>query len=140
VSYTLGIDVDTTFVAAAIARNGTAAEMIPLGREAVVTPPVVGLQGDGTVATGEAAQSCPSGVSGELMGRLGDPTPVVLGGAPYDVTAVLGALLRDVVAKVTAIQGESPEHIVLTRQASWGPFRCCWRTPLGRQSWASRPW
>jgi YVTN family beta-propeller protein len=139
VSYSLGIDVGTTFVAAAIARNGTAAEMIPLGNEAVVTPPVVGLQGDGAVATGEAAQSCPNGVSGELMGRLGDPTPVILGGAPYDVTAVLGALLRDVVAKVTAAQEESPEHIVLTRPATWGPFRCALLEEAARQAELIKP-
>ncbi len=138
-SYTLGIDVGTTFVAAAIARNGTAAEMIPLGKEAVVTPPVVGLQSDGTVATGEAARSCPNGVSGELMGRLGDPTPVVLGGAPYDVTAVLGALLRDVVAKVAATAGESPEHIVLTRPASWGPSRCALLEEAARRAELGKP-
>jgi YVTN family beta-propeller protein len=139
VSYTLGIDVGTTFVAAAIARNGTAAEMIPLGKEAVVTPPVVGLQSDGIVATGEAARSCPNGVSAELMGRLGDPTPVVLGGAPYDVTAVLGALLRDVVAKVAATAGESPEHIVLTRPASWGPFRCALLEEAARRAELGKP-
>jgi YVTN family beta-propeller protein len=139
VSYSLGIDVGTTVVAAAIARTGTGAQMIPLGDHAVVSPAVVGLRGDGTVATGETAQSCPDGVGRELMSRLGDPTPVVVGGAPYEVTAVLGALLRDVVAKVTARQGEAPNHIVLTRPASWGAFRCALFEEAARQAELPKP-
>jgi YVTN family beta-propeller protein len=139
VSYSLGIDIGTTFVAAAIARTGAAAQMIPLGDHAVVTPPVVGLRSDGTVATGETAQNCPDGVGRELMNRLGDPTPVVVGGAPYEVTAVLGALLRDVVAKVTTAQGEPPDHIVLTRPASWGAFRCALFEDAARQAELTKP-
>ena len=138
-SYSLGIDIGTTFVAAAIARTGAAAQMIPLGDHAVVTPPVVGLRSDGTVATGETAQNCADGVGRELMSRLGDPTPVVVGGAPYEVTAVLGALLRDVVAKVTTAQSEPPDHIVLTRPASWGAFRCALFEDAARQAELTKP-
>jgi YVTN family beta-propeller protein len=139
VSYSLGIDVGTTFVAAAMARDGTAAEMIALGDESVVAPPLVGIRRDGTVATGEAARACASGVSGDLMSRLGDPTPVVLGGAPYDVIAVLGALLRDVVAKVTSAQGGPPDHIMLTHPVSWGPFRCALLEEAARQGNLAKP-
>jgi YVTN family beta-propeller protein len=140
VSYSLGIDVGTTSVAAAIARTSSAAEMISLGGNgAVVAPAVVGLRDDGTVATGEAAESGAHGVGRELMSRLGDPAPVVLGGAPYAVTDVLGALLRDVVDKVTEMQGESPDHIVLTRPAGWGPFRCALFEEAARRAGLTKP-
>jgi YVTN family beta-propeller protein len=140
VGYSLGIDVGTTSVAAAIARTSSAAEMISLGDNgAVVAPAVVGLRDDGTVATGEAAESGAHGVGRELMSRLGDPAPVVLGGAPYAVTDVLGALLRDVVDKVTAAQGESPDHIVLTRPAGWGPFRCALFEEAARRAGLTKP-
>jgi YVTN family beta-propeller protein len=138
VSYSLGIDVGTTVVAAAIARTSSAAEMVSLGK-AVVAPAAVGLRSDGTVATGEAAENGDYGVGCELMSRLGDPTPVVLGGAPYAVTAVLGALLRDVVDKVTETQGDTPDHIVLTRPASWGPFRCALFEEAARQAGLTKP-
>ncbi|MBV8992730.1 MAG: Hsp70 family protein [Pseudonocardiales bacterium] len=139
-SYSLGIDVGSTSVAAAIARTSSAAEMISLGGNgAVVAPAVVGLRDDGTVATGEAAESGAHEVGRELMSRLGDPAPVVLGGAPYAVTDVLGALLRDVVDKVTAAQGESPDHIVLTRPAGWGPFRCALLEEAARRAGLTKP-
>ncbi|MFN2535423.1 MAG: beta-propeller fold lactonase family protein [Pseudonocardiaceae bacterium] len=139
-SYSLGIDVGPTSVAAAIARTSSAAEMISLGGNgAMVAPAVVALRADGTVATGEAAENGAHGVGRELMSRLGDPAPVVLGGAPYAVTDVLGALLRDVVDKVTAAQGESPDHIVLTRPAGWGPFRCALLEEAARRAGLTKP-
>lgn len=139
-SYSLGIDVGPTSVAAAIARTSSAAEMISLGGNgAVVAPAVVSVQADGTVATGAAAETGAHGVGRELMSRLGDPAPVVLGGAPYAVTDVLGALLRDVVDTVTATQGEFPDHIVLTRPAGWGPFRCALFEEAARRAGLTKP-
>ena len=125
-SYNLGIDVGNTYVAVALA-TATAVEMFHFGDNAVVTPATVHLPGDGTLAAGEAASS-PAGSSldrlgGAFMRRLGDPTPVVVGGEPYAVTDLLGILLHDVVQRVTRAQGEPPDHVVLTHPASWGPFR-----------------
>lgn len=138
-SYSLGIDVGTEVVAAALARTGTAAQMVSLGHRAMVAPAVVCVRKDGTVATGEAAEGGPDGAGRQLMSRLGDPTPVVIGGQPYDVTAVLGALLRDVLARVTAAQGAPPDHVVLTRPASWGPFRCALFADAARQAGLTKP-
>jgi len=101
--------------------------MFTLGDRSVVTPATVYVREDGTLITGEAANlravSKPDRVSREFKRRLGNPTPVVLGGQPHAVTALLGALLRDVVAKVEKTEGAAPERVVLTHPANWGPFR-----------------
>jgi YVTN family beta-propeller protein len=88
---------------------------------------VVYLREDSSLVTGDAASrravSNPDRVGREFKRRLGDPTPVMLGGAPYAVTSLLASLLSDVVAKVEATQGAAPDSIVLTHPANWGPYR-----------------
>jgi YVTN family beta-propeller protein len=126
VSYSLGVDLGTTFVAAAVAQSSRV-EMFTLGDRSVVAPAVVYLREDGSLVTGDAASrravSNPDRVGREFKRRLGDPTPVMLGGAPYAVTSLLASLLSDVVAKVEATQGAAPDSIVLTHPANWGPYR-----------------
>jgi len=126
VGYSLGVDLGTTFVAAAIA-SATRVEMFTLGDRSVVTPATVYLREDGSLVTGEAASlravSSPDRVSREFKRRLGNPTPVMLGGQPHTVTALLGTLLGDVVQKVIETEGGPPDRIVLTHPANWGPFR-----------------
>jgi YVTN family beta-propeller protein len=126
VSYSLGIDLGSTFVAAARATAATV-EAVPLGDRSVVTPAAVYLNGDGTLVTGEAASRgavcSPDRIGREFTRRLGDPTPMVLGGEPYAVTALLGVLLRDVVEQVTKTEGGPPDRVALTYPTSWGPFR-----------------
>ncbi|MDT7579164.1 MAG: molecular chaperone DnaK, partial [Pseudonocardiales bacterium] len=67
--------------------------------------------------------SSPERVGREFKRRLGDPTPVMLGGAPHAVTALLAALLSDAVSRVSAIEGAAPDRVVLTHPANWGPYR-----------------
>jgi YVTN family beta-propeller protein len=126
VTYNLGVDLGTTFVAAAVA-HPTQVEMFTLGDRSVVAPAVVYLRDDGELVTGDAAGrravSSPDRVGREFKRRLGDPTPVMLGGSPHAVTALLGSLLSDVLAKVSETEGIAPERVVLTHPANWGPFR-----------------
>jgi actin-like ATPase involved in cell morphogenesis len=125
-AYSLGVDLGTTFVAAAVAR-GSRVEMITLGDRTVVAPAVVYARDDGSLVTGEAANrrtvSNPDRVGREFKRRLGDPTPVMLGGTPHAVTSLLAALLSETVAKVTETEGAPPANIVLTHPANWGPYR-----------------
>ncbi|MCG8916475.1 Hsp70 family protein [Actinokineospora sp. PR83] len=122
--YGLGIDLGTTFTAAAVAReSGT--RVVPLG-EGGISPSLVYARADGTLVTGEAAEAeatDPARLSRGHKRRLGDPTPLVIGGAAYSPAALLAAQLRDVVAAVTAQEGEAPESVVLTCPAVWGPYR-----------------
>ena len=126
VGYDLGVDLGTTFVAAAISRDGRA-EMYTLGNQTVVMPAVVYLSESSTLVFGEAAErralSQPHRVEREFKRRLGDPTPVVLAGVPYQVTALMGALLRDVLGKVSTVEGMPPDRVALTHPANWGPYR-----------------
>ncbi|TQM14709.1 YVTN family beta-propeller protein [Pseudonocardia kunmingensis] len=124
--YHLGVDLGTTFVAAALATESRV-EMFTLGDRTVVTPAVVYLREDGALVSGDAAArravSSPDRIGREFKRRLGDPTPVMLGGAPYAVTGLLGALLHDVITRVTETEGAKPASVVLTHPANWGPFR-----------------
>ncbi|MEJ2864546.1 Hsp70 family protein [Actinomycetospora flava] len=124
--YSLGVDIGTTFVAAAIARDDQV-EMVSLGDRSVATPSVVYLREDGSLLTGDAAArravSHPDRLGREFKRRLGDPTPVLLGGTSQPVTTLLAALLRDVLTSVTDTEGGKPERVVLTHPANWGPFR-----------------
>src|SRR4051812_29637327 len=101
--------------------------MIALGDRATVMPSAVFVRDDGTLVTGDAAArravSNPDRVATEFKRRLGDPTPVLLGGTSYPVTDLLGALLQHVLARVGGERGESPEEVVLTHPANWGPYR-----------------
>ncbi|MDQ3901602.1 MAG: Hsp70 family protein [Actinomycetota bacterium] len=124
--YSLGVDLGTTFVAAAITAAGPA-KMVTLGDRSVAIPAVVYLREDGVLVTGEAAGaravSSPDRAGRDIKRQLGNPTPVILGGRAFDVTALLGALLRDVIEKAVKTEGEPPERVLLTHPANWGPFR-----------------
>jgi len=127
VGYGLGVDVGATFTAAAVTR-GAGAEMVVLGdRGVVVVPSVVFAREDGTLLAGHAAEARapgdPGRVAREAKRRMGDPTPVVLGGVPYPPAALLAALVGEVVAAAAEAEGGPPGRVVLTRPALWGPYR-----------------
>ncbi|MEU7817746.1 Hsp70 family protein, partial [Pseudonocardia sp. NPDC049154] len=124
--YSLGIDLGTTYTAAAVDRRG-AVEMATLGDRSAAIPSVVLWRSDGPVLTGDAANRRammePDRVAREFKRRLGDPTPLVLGGAPHSVASVLASLLHAVVDKVADREGGPAEHVVLTHPANWGPYK-----------------
>ncbi|MFE0589297.1 Hsp70 family protein [Micromonospora echinospora] len=122
----MGIDLGTSFTAAAVASAGTV-NMVPLAGQALVTPSAAFLDDKGALLTGEAADRLglqdPSRMAREFKRRLGDPTPVILDGTPYSPTALMAGLLRSVLDTVGQAQGGPPERIVLTHPAVWGPYR-----------------
>jgi actin-like ATPase involved in cell morphogenesis len=124
--YRLGVDLGTTFSAAAV-RRGDRAEICALGTHVASVPSVVLVRDDGTVLTGEAAARRalvdPSRVAREFKRRLGDTTPLLLGGAPYPAEVLTGELLRSLVRVVVEREGEEPESVCLTHPANWGTFK-----------------
>ena len=124
--YALGIDVGTTYTAAAVQRDGRA-EMMPMGATNVIVPTVVLLREDGEVLVGESAErravAEPARVAREFKRRMGDSTPIVVGGTPYGAEALVAHVLRAVVREATAREGAPPDHVVLTHPASWSMFK-----------------
>src|SRR5262245_58154831 len=124
--YTLGIDLGTTFTSAATWRNGHA-EIQSLGSRTAAIPSVVFLKEDESFLTGEAATRRgliePNRVAREFKRRLGDTTPIMLGGAPYSAEALMAQLLRWVVDEVTRREGGKPTTTYLSHPANWGPYK-----------------
>jgi actin-like ATPase involved in cell morphogenesis len=124
--YSLGIDIGTTYSAAAVARQGTA-EIFSLGIDRAAIPSIVLLRDDGEVLVGDAAERRaihePTRVAREFKRRMGDPTPIIVGGTPYGVEALTAHVLRWIVAEVGRQEGGPADAVALTHPASWGSFK-----------------
>jgi actin-like ATPase involved in cell morphogenesis len=125
-AYYLGIDLGTTFTAAATMHNGSV-ETQTLGSRTVAVPSVVFLRDDGAILVGEVAgrraATDPGRVAREFKRRVGDPTPLILGGAPCRPEMLMARVLRWTVDTVAERLGEPPTAIALTHPANWGPFK-----------------
>ncbi|HST85561.1 MAG TPA: Hsp70 family protein [Kineosporiaceae bacterium] len=125
-SYRLGVDLGTTFTAAAVA-NGGPPTMLWLGNQALQVPSVLYLPSDGDLVVGEAAQrrglTDPSRVVREFKRRIGDHVPILVAGVPYSPQALTARLLRWVVRSSTDQMGAPPARTILTYPANWGPYK-----------------
>lgn len=125
-AYALGVDLGTTYTAAAVAR-GASADPLPLGADAAAFPSVVFVRDDGGVLVGDAAErrasTDPTRAAREFKRRLGDPVPVIVGGAARQVEALMADVLAEVVRRATEQEGEPPAVVVLTHPANWGDFK-----------------
>jgi actin-like ATPase involved in cell morphogenesis len=124
--YYLGVDLGTTFTAAAVQR-GNRAETVSLDQLAMVMPSIVFARSDGILITGSTAdrrgRSEPDRVAREFKRRLGDSTPIILGGTPFPAEALMAALLKSVVHHVAEVEGEAPAATCVTCPANWGAYR-----------------
>jgi actin-like ATPase involved in cell morphogenesis len=125
-TYPLGIDLGTTYTAAAVVRNGRA-EVAALGYRATSVPTVVLLTGDGRFLVGDAAErragNEPDRVARQFKRRVGDPTPLLLGGTPIAVDRCMAEVLRWVVATVGQAEGGPPGAVTVTHPANWGDYK-----------------
>ncbi|HMG43496.1 MAG TPA: Hsp70 family protein [Acidimicrobiales bacterium] len=125
--YYLGIDVGTTYTAAAVWRDGRV-EVASLGLRAPVVPSLVFAPDDGgALLMGEAAQRRgmvePQGLAREFKRRLGDPTPIVIGGGTHTAEALMARMVRWVVDTVTSQEGGPPAAISVSHPANWGTYK-----------------
>ena len=124
--YRLGVDLGTTYTAAAVNVDGRV-EMLGLGIRAMQVPSVVFIRDEGEVVVGEAAEqqgaADPSRLVREFKRRIGDAVPLIIGGSPYSAQALTARLLAWVVGIATERQGGPPEHVCVTHPANWGPFK-----------------
>ncbi|HEX6312683.1 MAG TPA: Hsp70 family protein, partial [Acidimicrobiia bacterium] len=124
--YALGVDLGTTYTAAAVCRDGNV-EIATLGNRSAAVPSVVLLREDETILTGDAASrrgvTEPDRVAREFKRRVGDTTPIFLGGAPYSAETLMGKLLRWVVDEVAQREGGPADATIVSHPANWGAFK-----------------
>ncbi len=129
--YQLGIDLGTTFTAAAVCRSDerrwVEPEVVGLGSRSATVPSVLFLAPDGAVVVGEAAErrahTDPDRVAREVKRRIGDPTPVVVAGRAHAPEELSALLVRWVVDRVAEREGGPAARIAVTHPASWGPHK-----------------
>src|SRR5581483_10448133 len=124
--YQVGVDLGTTYTAAALHRDGRV-EIVTLGDRAASIPSVVLLREDSTILTGEAAArrapTEPRRVAREFKRRLGDPVPILLADAPFSAEQLMANMLRAVLEETAGAEGEPPARVALTHPANWGPYK-----------------
>jgi molecular chaperone DnaK len=129
--YWLGIDVGTTYTAAAICRveagRRALPEVIPLGSRSSAVSSVVYLGEDGQVVVGEAAErravTNPERVVREFKRRIGDDVPLIIDGVPHSAPQITAMVVRWVVDRVAEREGGAAAGIVITHPASWGAYK-----------------
>jgi actin-like ATPase involved in cell morphogenesis len=124
--YALGIDLGTTFTAAAVSIDGRT-EVVSLGNHAVTIPSVVFLRDDGEVIVGDVAQRRgqqePERLAKEFKRRFGDATPIMLGHTPYSAERLMAAVLEQVVGQVAERYGGPADAVAIAHPANWGPYK-----------------
>ena len=125
-SYSLGIDLGTTYTAAAV-RVGERVDVVQLGSRHAEIPSSVFVAADGAVLVGEAAErrgvAEPSRLAKEFKRRVGDPVPLLVGGAPYSPHALMARLVEHVLTTVTQQRESAPTSTTMTCPANWGPYK-----------------
>ena len=123
----LGVDLGTTYTAAATNDARGVPEMVALGNRTAEIPSVLLLKSDGEFLVGEAAErrafSEPDRVARQFKRRLGDATPLLLGGSPFSPEALMGRVLKHVVSRASALRGARFASTVVCHPANWGPYR-----------------
>jgi hypothetical protein len=132
--YVLGIDIGSSTTTAAVCRTdehgaGPAiARPAPLDVHSAALPSVLELTPTGEfMPGGPAAGGYDDDSGGQVvqgfLRRVGDDTPIVVGGDSYHAHALTAALARWVV-DVLWEREEAPAHqVALTHPTSWGPYR-----------------
>ena len=129
--YQLGIDLGTTYTAAAVCRSSDRGwvepEVVSLGSRSATVASVLFLAPDGSVLVGDAAErralTDPDRVVREFKRRVGDPTPIVVAGRNWAPEELSARLVRWVVDRVAEREGGPADRIAITHPASWGSHK-----------------
>ena len=122
----MGVDLGTTFSAAATVDETGIPAMVGLGNRAMQIPSVLFVGADGEVLVGEPAErrarNDPTRVVREFKRRMGDSVAIYLGGKPFPIEQLTARLLRWVIDQTTERMGEAPARLTLTHPAAWAEF------------------
>lgn len=124
-SYTLGIDVGTTFTAAAVWRDGVAS-VVPLGRRSDSVQTLLYRRGDEWVMGDTAERHSivdSQHIARAFKRRMGDDVPVRIGAQSFSAVELTAQVIGWVLGVCKSRFGESPAHVALTYPAGWGAYR-----------------
>lgn len=125
-SYQVGIDIGTTFTAAAVFRNGVA-RIFPLSEQRIVAPTMVARGPDNRLLVGWSAarqlRDHPERVVHSFKRRIGDRTPIPLVGESFEPSWFMAQILTAVVAEVSEREGGPPHRVALTHPANWNAHK-----------------
>jgi actin-like ATPase involved in cell morphogenesis len=127
-AYQLGVDLGTTWTAAAVCRDGQERpEVLSLGSSASSVASVVFLAPDGTLVLGEAAQrralTEPRRVAREFKRRIGDDTPLMVGGEPMAAAELSARFVAWVVDEAQRREGGPADAVAVTHPVEWGDHK-----------------
>jgi molecular chaperone DnaK len=126
VRYSLGVDVGSAYTSAAVFAGGRP-ETVTLAGQGGRIPTVVFIRPDGETLVGRVAErrarSEPDRAARDLPRRLGDPSPFLLGGAPYPAQTLLARLLARIAATAADQHGGPPDAVTVTHPACWSPYK-----------------
>jgi molecular chaperone DnaK (HSP70) len=124
--YRLAVDVGTSKTAAAV-WDGRHASPVQLGNRSPAVPSVALRTADGALLFGEAAErrasAEPERVAREFKRRVGDPVPLVLGGATYTAHRLMALLVQWVVGQAAHLHGGPPDGLVVSHPANWASYK-----------------
>ncbi|WP_433803700.1 Hsp70 family protein [Actinomycetospora sp. CA-084318] len=128
VAYDLGIDLGTTFTAAAVhLAPALDVRVVGLDRGAVQVPSVLLVDDDGSLLVGGEAEArapfAPQRVVREFKRRLGDDTPIVVAGEGFSADGVAAEMVRWTADRVAGQQGCEPRRLAVAHPAGWGAYR-----------------
>jgi molecular chaperone DnaK len=124
--YRLGIDLGTTFTSAAVMRDGRVEPVALGGSHGTAIPTVVYLAGDQMQVGVDAVRRSttePGSVVREFKRRVGDPTPLLVGGRPVAPEWLLARLVSWIVGQVSVTEGGPPQAVAVTHPANWGDHK-----------------
>ena len=124
--YQLGIDVGTTYTAAAVCRSSerrwVEPEVVTLGTRSATVASVLFVAPDGSVVVGEAAErravTDPDRVVRQFKRRIGDPTPVVVAGRAWAPEELSARLVRWVADRVAFLASSAASYVTWSTTAA----------------------
>ncbi len=128
-TYALGIDLGTTFTAAAVFERGAGSPLDLVGDGTrLEIPTAVHVRGDRSqwqvgLAALAAADADPSLLMTGFKRDVGREQPLLVGGQSITPSELMLAMLEHVLAVVASRRGAAPSHVTLTHPANWGLHR-----------------
>ena len=122
--YDVGVDIGTTWTAAAIARDRRV-QMAHLGTDTAAIPTLIHLTENGDIEIGDTALRAndPTNTARNFKRDLGTDTTITLRNTTYTPDGLLARILRHTIDLITEREGTPPDNTVITHPANWDPTK-----------------